>query len=171
MNIITQRLMIRPFEFGDWPGLQRIALDFQSSPYRYFDHGMPTEDERVQEAARYFESTGMWFSVLLDGAMIGYICFHGEEGDIDVGYCFHASAHGRGYAFESISALLEFLESTGAVNRFTAGTALDNIPSVKLLKKLGFEQTGEEEVCFYEGHPFCGGSFVRSANNPMKKST
>ncbi len=73
MNIITQRLMIRPFEFGDWQDLQRIALD--------------------------------------------------------------------------------------------------NLPSVKLLKRLGFEQVSEEEICFYEGHPFRGGSFVRPVNNPTKKST
>ncbi len=171
MNIITQRLMIRPFEFGDWRDLKRIVLDFQASQYRYLDREIPTEDEKIRGVASYCASTGMWFSVLLDGVMIGYVCFSGEGDAIEVGYSFHSSVHGRGYAFESISALLDILESTGVVGKFTAGTALDNLPSVKLLKRLGFEQVSEEEICFYEGHPFRGGTFERAAKSPLKKST
>ena len=163
MNIITQRLMIRPFEFDDWRALQCIAMDFQESEYRYFDREMPIETDRIQGVARYCESTGMWFSVLLCGEMIGYVCFSGNDGSFELGYGFHSSAHGKGYAFESISTLLEILESTGAVEEFTAGTALDNFPSVKLLARLGFEKVSEETVCFYEGHPFLGGTFVKTA--------
>jgi len=162
MFIATQRLLIRPFEFGDWPVLRKIAMEFQASEYRYFDHEIPVEIEKIQGVARYCESTGMWFSVLLRGEMIGYVCFSGKDGNLDLGYGFHSSAHGKGYAFESITALLELLESTGTVARFTAGTALENVPSMRLLKRLGFEMIREEEVCFYEGHSFRGGFFVRN---------
>lgn len=158
MNIFTRRLTIRPFEFADWPVLQSIARDFQASEYRYFDREMPTEEARVQSAARWCASTGLWFSVCLAGRMIGYICLHEENGALDLGYSFLTGAHGFGYAFESISALMELLESAGAA-RFTAGTALANRPSVRLLERLGFRLTGTEEICFYEGHPFEGGLF------------
>jgi len=163
MNIITKRLLIRPFEFDDWRTLQRIAMDFQSSEYRYFDREIPIETDRIQGVARYCESTGMWFSVLLNGGMIGYICLSGDSDSIEIGYSFHSFAHGKGYAFESISALLEILESAGVTEKFTAGTALDNLPSVKLLTRLGFEKVSEETVCFYEGHPFRGGTFVKTS--------
>lgn len=56
---------------------------------------------------------------------------------------------------------MSIFENTGMVERFTAGTALDNAPSVKLLNRLGFAQTGTEEVCFYDGHPFAGGTFEK----------
>lgn len=164
MLIATQRLLIRPFEFEDWRTLRQIAKEFQASKYRYFDHEIPTEIERIQSVARYCASTGMWFSVLLRGEMIGYICLSGEGCSLDLGYGFHSSAHGKGYAFESITALLELLESTGAVRQFTAGTALENLPSVKLLTRLGFEKVSEETVCFYEGHPFLGGSFEKKTS-------
>lgn len=158
MKIITRRLEIRPFEFADWKALQRIVLDFQSSEYRYFDRCLPSDDAGVQSAARYAASSGMWFAVCLGGEAIGYVCFHEENGFMDVGYCFLSAFHGCGYASESISALLELLSSIG-ITRFSAGTALDNAPSVKLLNRLGFRLTGTEEVCFYEGHPFTGGIF------------
>lgn len=46
----------------------------------------------------------------------------------------------------------------------TAGTAIENIPSVRLMQSLGFHQIGTEKVSFYndsEGKPvyFDGGIF------------
>lgn len=170
MHIQTRRLVIRPFSRDDWRDLKRIALDFQASEYRYFDHEMPTADEKVRAAAEYFASTGLWFSVIEPGCgMIGYVCFHFEGGALDLGYCFHSSAHGNGYAFESISALMELFAAGGMAAKFTAGTALDNVPSVRLLNRLGFVQTGAEELCFYENHPFTGGSFEKVVDAPAPK--
>lgn len=157
MMIYTARLKIRLFKFSDWVTYQRIALDFQASEYRYYDHAL-TDSRNVQAAARYAASTGLWFSVCLGEEMIGYVCFHEENGLMDVGYRFHSSVHGNGFAYESVSALLELLASVG-IRRFSAGTALDNTPSVRLLERLGFVMTGTEEICFYDGHPFTGGRF------------
>lgn len=159
MMITTKRLSIRPIEFSDWPALQRIALNFQASPYRYFDREMPTSDSGAQNAARYFASTGLFFAVLLKEQMIGYVCFHPENRNLDLGYCFHSDYHGQGYAFEACSTLMTIIAHTGAINRFTAGTALENTPSIRLLQKLGCTQTTTETVCFYENHPFTGGTF------------
>ena len=167
MKIITQRLLIRLFEFDDWRMLQKIAMEFQASEYRYYDREIPTQTDKIQSIARYCAYCGHWFSVELDGEMIGYICLSGEDDSLELGYGFHSSAHGKGYASESITALLELLESIGAAAQFTAGTALDNAPSVRLLKRLGFEQVREEEVCFYEGHPFRGGFFVRKCEHTL----
>lgn len=163
MILYTQRLEIRSFDREDWRGLVRIAQDFQQSEYRWLDREMPTQEDRARAAAAYCASTGLWFSVFepISAEMIGYICFHFEDGALDLGYSFHSSVHGKGYAFESISAMLEILGQTGIVQRFTAGTALDNAPSVRLLHRLGFAQTGTEELCFYPGHPFIGGMFEK----------
>lgn len=163
MILYTRRLEIRSFVREDWRGLVRIARDFQQSEYRYFDREMPTQKEQAQAAAAYCASTGLWFSVFEPGGeeMLGYVCFHLENGGLDLGYGFHSSAHGKGYAFESISALMELLGQVGIAEKFTAGTALQNTPSVQLLYRLGFVKVGEEEVCFYEGHPFLGGMFEK----------
>ena len=105
----------------------------------------------------------MFFAVCLAGEMIGYIAFNERECGHEIGYCFHSSAHGKGYAKEALLALFERLRILG-FTRFTAGTALNNTPSVRLLTSLGFVQTGSERVSFYKDNDgndifFDGGIF------------
>lgn len=106
----------------------------------------------------------MFFSVCLGDGMIGYADFHKTADGYEMGYCFHSAYHGKGYAKESLSALMDWL-SAGRRTYFTAGTALKNTPSVMLLKSLGFEKTEEEEVSFYKDENggdicFTGGIFT-----------
>lgn len=56
---------------------------------------------------------------------------------------------GKGYTMESHVALLDYLYTLRII-KFTAGIAINNIPSVSLLKKLGFELIGTESVSFYK---------------------
>lgn len=70
-----------------------------------------------------------------------------------------------GYAKESCLALLDYLQTFG-ITKFYTGTALNNIPSVKLLVSLGFKLFAQEKVSFYkdtEGNDitFDGGVFAR----------
>lgn len=82
----------------------------------------------------------------------------------ECGYCFHRDYHGKGYASESLRALFDWI-ADGKQMRFTAGTAMRNVPSVKLLQSLGFVKVGEEEVSFCkdaDGNDICfiGGIFA-----------
>ena len=85
----------------------------------------------------------------MQDAVIGYVAFNKREKGYEIGYCFHSNYHGKGYARESISAILAVMKDKGAAN-ITARTALNNTPSVRLLASLGFKQTGTEEVSFYK---------------------
>lgn len=49
----------------------------------------------------------------------------------------------------STFSMFDYLRGLG-ITRFTAGTALNNIPSVSLLKAIGFKQVGTEKVLFYK---------------------
>lgn len=81
--------------------------------------------------------------------MIGYADFHKTQTGYECGYCFNSRFQGQGYAQESLKSLFAALTSQGA-KTITAGTALNNLPSVRLLERLGFKQVGEEEVTFYK---------------------
>lgn len=152
--IETPRLTIRRIVESDWLAAQNIWADFSHSAYAQYDTPHPTDDEAVQKRiarwAQFAESAEhMFFAVCLEGDMIGYIAFNVRENGHEIGYCFHSSAHGKGYAKEAHLALFERLRVLG-FTRFTAGTALANLPSVRLLESLGFAQTGEEKVSFYK---------------------
>ena len=89
------------------------------------------------------------FTICLGDILIGYSVFNIREDGYEIGYCFHSMYRGKGYAMESQVALLDYLY-TLRITKFTAGTAINNILSVSLLKKLGFELIGTESVSFYK---------------------
>lgn len=167
MRLKTQRLTIRPIVPEDWQSVRRIWLDFHQSPYAAYDTPHDTDEECVrQRIARWAAVQGtahMFFAVCLREEMIGYIAFNLRPDSHEIGYCFHSSAHGHGYASESHRALFAHLRTLG-ITRFTIRTALANTPSVALVRSLGFTQTGTETVSFYQdaqGAPiaFEGGVF------------
>ena len=160
MQLFTERLMIRTMLESDWRSFQQIAADFAASPYRYFDRIFPLEDASVQRITTRLAESGLFFAVCLEDEMIGYICFHDNDGVYDLGFAFRSAVQGKGYAYEACTALLTHYEAQG-ITRFSAGTALDNTPSVRLLERLGFRPVGTEELEFHPGHPFVGGVFER----------
>ena len=153
MPLTTERLVIRPVKLDDWKRLKEIWIDFTASEYAQYDMPHATDDEKVfARVSRWAACTGtdhMFFAVCLDTTVIGYIAFNKRENSHEIGYCFHSAYHGKGYAKESHQALFEYLRTLG-ITRFTAGTAINNAPSVALLKSLGLTLTGREKVSFYK---------------------
>lgn len=59
--------------------------------------------------------------------------------DPDIGFAFLPEFEGKGYARESADAVLEYGREALDIHRVLAVTTVDNDPSIRLLKKLGFE--------------------------------
>jgi [ribosomal protein S5]-alanine N-acetyltransferase len=59
--------------------------------------------------------------------------------DADLGYAFLPEFWAQGYAFEAASAVLRFAHESLGFQRTLGLVSPDNIPSIKLLEKLGFE--------------------------------
>ena len=168
MQMTTNRLTIRQIAPEDWQGLQRIAMDFCRSKYVLYDFPLPTGEEEIKALTKKFAESQLFFAVFCKDSdeMIGYVCFHNEDGNYDLGYCFHSAHHGKGYAFESCEAVMGYVAQNHSVKHFTAGTALPNLPSVKLLEKLGFVLQKTEFLSFHkDAHGddivFEGGNFVK----------
>lgn len=165
----TERLLLRPLVSEDWKSMQRIAADFQRSAYAVYDMPLPTEEQPIKVLTKTFADTQLFFAVMLDNIMIGYICFHEENGSYDLGFCFHSDYHGKGYAYESCSAMLEYMAKERAAKVFTAGTALKNTPSCKLLERLGFVLVNTETLSFHKNDngndiTFEGGIYCKEAD-------
>ncbi|RKI41075.1 N-acetyltransferase [bacterium D16-51] len=169
MVLKTQRLEIRYIESDDWKNLIEIWKDFNQSEYSKYDIPHSLDEAEVREKTKRWAEVSpckehMFFAVCHQEEMIGYIDFHKDNDGYECGYCFHGKFHGMGYAKESMRALLEWLSRDGS-KQFAAGTALNNLPSVRLLDSLGFRKIREEKVSFYkdgngEDIYFNGGVFV-----------
>jgi len=154
MFLKTERLTIRRIRMGDWESIQRIWNDQKKSVYACFDKPKDTRSEVVRkriEKWAFLETSmeHMFFSVCLDGITIGYVAFNQGRDGYEIGYCFLSKYQGKGYARESIFALICAIQKLQPSMVITARTALKNIPSVKLLQSLGFKIIGTEKVSFY----------------------
>ncbi|MBD2057210.1 GNAT family N-acetyltransferase [Oculatella sp. FACHB-28] len=58
--------------------------------------------------------------------------------DVDLGFAFLQEFRGKGYAYESASAVMEYGRSSFGLSRIVAIASPDNFDSAKLLEKLGF---------------------------------
>ena len=74
--------------------------------------------------------------------MIGEIVVMPNEGTISLGYTFSYKVHRNGYAYEALSSLIEYLHKHYPQWDFICFTGRENIPSMSLLKKLGYTNLG-----------------------------
>lgn len=79
------------------------------------------------------------------GEMVGEIVVMPNEGCFSLGYTFSYKHHRKGYAFEALTVLTEFLHETYPEMEFISFTEPENIPSRKLLEKLGYTDLGYAE--------------------------
>ncbi len=74
--------------------------------------------------------------------MVGEIVVMPEGGTISLGYTFSYKHHRKGYAFESLSSLIDMLHKHYPEWDFISFTEPENEPSMALLKKLGYRDMG-----------------------------
>ena len=81
------------------------------------------------------------------GTVIGGIGFVGpptDAGEIAVGYGLAEEWRGRGLATEALRAIVRLASSDDRVRAVIADTTTDNVASVRVLEKSGFEQVGRD---------------------------
>jgi ribosomal-protein-alanine N-acetyltransferase len=77
--------------------------------------------------------------------VIGSVGFHGrpnEDGQVEIGYHVEPGFRRRGFATEAVRALLAWAAAEHGITRFRASVAPSNEPSLAVVMRLGFRQTG-----------------------------
>jgi [ribosomal protein S5]-alanine N-acetyltransferase len=118
----------------------------------------PSEGERgflglklrqMREDARY--RTWCPHAVVLGGQMIGHAGYHGPPGvnsthnleAVEFGYGIFPPYRGRGYATQAARMLMDLAEERAGIRHFVLSVGPDNEPSLAIVRRLGFVQTGE----------------------------
>jgi RimJ/RimL family protein N-acetyltransferase len=154
--IRTERLAIRRFELDDWKALREMILQYQASPYAIYDHPWPTSANEIKGVTEWFASGDRFHAVCLKetGRLIGFVSLNTKE-DIDnrvfgLGYCFNFDYHRQGYATEACRAAIDHAFDQLDAQSFVTGTGAENIPSCRLLERLGFRRTAQGTGAFWE---------------------
>lgn len=168
-EIKTKRLLLRRETLADKESIRAIWAALAKTDLAQYDRPNPLDEESVSLRAKKWDSfrnsmEHMFYVVCLGEDVIGFSALNRTEDGYELGYSFRPDMHGHGYAREAVGALLNKMRLLG-VKRITAGTALRNTPSVRLLTALGFALTGTEQVSFYQDENgkdivFEGGIFV-----------
>ena len=94
-----------------------------------------------------------WVIVLKkENRMIGGLCFKGcpdEKGRVEIGYGMQDKYRGKGYMTEAVKKLINWAFSFNNVTEVIAETEKDNLPSHRVLEKVGMQKYEENEKMFW----------------------
>ena len=144
--IETERLILRNFTAEDGPALLKMIMQYKTSPYAKYDHQWPTDPEKIKGVAKWFAGGDAYLAVCLKetDVFIGFVCLNPVKREepcgmkeYDTGYIFDFDFHGKGYATEACNAVLSYAFESLNADRVVTGTAGKNLPSCKLLEKIG----------------------------------
>lgn len=153
---ITDRLVIREQTTEDIDALYEIYSDPEIS--RYTENLYSDRDEEYSYMVDYinnqykYHEYGIWALVNKEsGELIGRAGLSLRPGcdDLELGFVIGKKYQKKGYGFESCKAIVEYAFENLYSNKIVAYTHVQNIPSKKLLKKLGFIGYTYNEMCAF----------------------
>ena len=154
-EIETRRLLLRELVPGDAPFM--LALLNERSVVRYIgDRGV-----RTLEAARKHVEDGPMASYKKYGFGLYQVVLKEKDTPVgtcgllqrdtmehpDLGYAMLPDHRSKGYATEAAAAVVEHARNVLGLERIIALTSPDNLWSIELLSKLGFEFEKKVEFC------------------------
>ena len=157
----TNRLRIRQFQVSDLESFWTYRNDPDVARYLGWDVPFPREKalEFVAEMKTKNSNTqGEWFQVVLEerssSEMIGDAAYFLKTDDSQayIGYTIARPHWRKGYGFEAIRRLLDYLFGELGLHRVVAITDVENFPSFSMLDRLGFRREGHfvENLMFKE---------------------
>ena len=140
-----------------------FALLSDPALYRYIDEAPPADADSLR--ARYArlerresaDGRQRWLNwvVRVPGRPpLGYVqatvLDNGSAGDA---YLLGSAHHGRGHATRATAAMLTHLESEHGTSRLLANVEVENLPSIRLLQRLGFRAATAAEAARHQPTP------------------
>lgn len=159
-KITTQRLIIEDFIDTDKESYARLYLDDDVNKYYGYDYredlgeNKPTADyfyNFMHELKDKREEYSL--AVRMDGNLIGEVVLYNFDffGGVEIGARFFREYQGQGYGYEALSALIDTAKAKFGATKIKARAYKVNINSLKMINKLGFIKTSEnEKMEFFE---------------------
>ncbi|MBO5093140.1 MAG: GNAT family N-acetyltransferase [Lachnospiraceae bacterium] len=139
----TERCRLREMTAADTDRLYEIYADTEIT--RYMEPLFEERDKErryIEDYRKYvyeFYGYGMWvIEEKASGQVIGRAGIEAKEETLELGYMVALPWQGKGIAYEACGAVLEYVRREIGSVSVTARTSPANLPSIRLLEKLGF---------------------------------
>ena len=155
IKIESERLLLRNFEPKDWEAMLEISQQYEQTDMAQYDQEYPQTPEGMKEVVEILGSGDEFAAVVLKSQpkVIGLVQFQRKKDFVDevvhgLGGIFNSDFQGEGYAIEAFKIVLDYLFEELEIDRCTAGTAVVNTKSRKLVERLGFREDTQKQVHF-----------------------
>ena len=141
----TERCRVRPFEENDIEAFLSYRNNLDWMRYQGFKGKKYLEYKAaLLQKPKFKEGVQLAVVDKQTGELIGDLYLRLEKNTGWIGYTIAPQFARQGFAFEVVTQLLLELRQAG-LTQVKAGVEEQNIASIQLLKKLGFEQIGIDE--------------------------
>ncbi|MED4115570.1 GNAT family N-acetyltransferase [Priestia megaterium] len=149
MNIETNRLLIRKFNYEDWQEVYAYTSD--ANVMKYIPEGVFSKDDAKKFVNENMKGNVKNFPVVLknENIIIGHIVFFNYFGDhtYEIGWVFNALYHQKGYASEAAKAIVDYGFNTMKLHRIIATCQPENTSSYRVMEKIGMRREGYFKKC------------------------
>ena len=156
----TERLRLRESRLSDAEGIyavlssEAVTRHYNLSPLASVEEAKALVERRAVAFKR--QERIRWVLARREDDMVigscGYVHWNREARRVEVGYELHEDWQGHGLMREALSAMLAFGFDRMGLNRVEALVVPENEPSLRLLRRLGFEEEGLlREYGFWKG--------------------
>ncbi|WP_162143734.1 GNAT family N-acetyltransferase [Hellea balneolensis] len=157
-KIETKSLVLRELQLEDAQAFSTLAGDYDIAKMTgSLPHPIPLYSAEFKiMSLRRQKQRGLAYpyAITIDGGeLIGVMDLFRSAPDaaLELGYWIGKPYWGRGYSTEAAKAIITEARKTLGVKALMAGAFADNPASLRVLEKLGFKPTGEEEMYFSMG--------------------
>jgi RimJ/RimL family protein N-acetyltransferase len=144
ISIMTKRLLIRNFVEDDYNDLYEYLSDKKT--YK-FEPGRPITIESAKNLCNERSKNNKFLAVQLKHKVIGHIYFDQTKPQKlltwEVGFIFNKKYQGKGYATESLTAIIEYGFKNKNIHKIIAHCNPKNVSSWKLLERVKMKQEGK----------------------------
>jgi RimJ/RimL family protein N-acetyltransferase len=144
ISIMTKRLLIRNFTEDDYNDLYEYLSDKET--YK-FEPGEPVTIEAAKNLCNERSKDNKFLAVQLKNKVIGHIYFGQvkprELLTWETGFIFNRRYHGKGYATESLRAVIDYGFKNMSIHKIIAHCSPRNISSWKLLERVKMRREGK----------------------------
>lgn len=161
LHISTERLRLQPIQESD---IDEIYATLSSHPeiceFLTFDPPATrkdTEDFILYTVTQMPQKEVVWAVRLHDGTFVGLIGLHNikrkvlawQIDDAEIGYWITPEFQGKGLGTEMAAAVIAEGFNRLHLHKISARYVMENVGSLKLLKKIGFEEVGIQKQHFF----------------------
>jgi len=146
--IETKRCILRPIDSKDKEQFFHYRSDTETNKYQgWIPKTIEDVDEFIAKNPKEFNTAGTWSQLMIiqkeENIILGDIGVHFidiESYQCEIGCTLNKKHHGKGYATESVGAVIDYLFTQLDKHRITTSIDPRNTNSIKLVEGLGFRK-------------------------------